>query len=121
MSRCPEQIKEVLTMKNANGRRGSACSTINRTSPEIPMEQLTLISHMVGAARVNQRMMDGYINATAMCKATGKKLSHYLENKRTKAFLERLSVVAGIPATELILIFQSGRSDMQRHLGYTTR
>jgi prophage antirepressor-like protein len=47
---------------------------------------------------------DGYINATMLCKAHGKKLlGHYNENKQTKAYLEELSINIGIPILELFV------------------
>ena len=47
---------------------------------------------------------DGYINATMLCKAHGKKLlGHYNENKQTKAYLQELSINIGIPILELFV------------------
>ena len=109
MSRCLEQIKEILTIKNANGRRVSACSTINRTSPEIPMAQLTLIPHKVATALLPQRVTRGHVDAAAMRKGAGKKVGHYFENKRTKAFLQEVSTDMQICISELIVIVKGGR------------
>ena len=61
---------------------------------------LTLITHKVQDSIVEQRAKDGYINATAMCQAAGKKISHYFENAGYKAFLLELSSDAGIPASD---------------------
>jgi hypothetical protein len=64
--------------------------------------ELVLIPHKVGREIISQRSKDGYINATAMCKAAGRQWGHYRENANTRAFLKELSSVIGIPITELI-------------------
>jgi hypothetical protein len=45
---------------------------------------------------------DGYINATELCKAGGKRLDHYKENKQTQDYLQALISITGIPGIELI-------------------
>lgn len=47
---------------------------------------------------VTQRVSDGYFNATAMCRASGKLIGHYLSNSATKAFLAELSSDIGVSA-----------------------
>ena len=47
---------------------------------------------------ISQRITDGYINATAMCKAAGKKINDYGRLSTTQAFLKELSSETGIPA-----------------------
>lgn len=74
---------------------------------------LPMIPHIVEGEIIQQRAVDGYINATAMCKAAGKKISHYFENKATKDFIKELSSDIGIPATEIILTIQGGTPDLQ--------
>ena len=49
--------------------------------------QLALIPHEEEGNLINQRLMDGYINATALCQASGKQIGHYFELASTKAFL----------------------------------
>jgi hypothetical protein len=76
-----------------------------------------LISRDFHGATIRQRS-DGYLNATAMCKATGKRLNDYRRLNCTKEFLTKLSdfitknPVAGYPVTEqnqrLIQIVQGG-------------
>jgi hypothetical protein len=75
--------------------------------------QLALIPHEVENSVIPQRAVDGYVNATAMCNACGKKLSHYLENKTTKEFLAALEADAGIPASALLII-QKGGNPMEQ-------
>ena len=52
---------------------------------------------------IQRRQMDGYVNATAMCKANGKHLPHYLANGRTTEYLQALSGSVGIP-TDLLKV-----------------
>jgi uncharacterized protein (DUF983 family) len=70
--------------------------------------QLALIPHQVENTVIHQRALDGYVNATAMCEACGKKLNHYLSNKTAQEFLTELSSVTGIPVTGLVVIKQGG-------------
>jgi len=74
---------------------------------------LSLINHRVDGLHIPQRMTDGYINATALCQASGKQLGHYLSNKNTKLFLEELSADIGIPISELVIITKGGSSSTQ--------
>jgi hypothetical protein len=50
--------------------------------------------HLIG-----RREADGYVNATAMCKANGKKWNDYFRLERTEAYIAALKAVAGNPAT----------------------
>jgi len=72
---------------------------------------------------IRQRSSDGYLDATAMCKANGKLFADYKRLKSTKEFLRQLpdfiinNSVMGIPITEqnqqLIQIVQGGTSEEQ--------
>jgi len=72
-----------------------------------------LITRSFNSVIIGQRVTDGYINATAMCKASGKKLGHYLENQITQAFLEALSADIGIPISTLVQIRKGGKPELQ--------
>ncbi len=50
-----------------------------------------LISRDFHGATIRQRSSDGYLNATDMCQASGKRLNNYLRTKTTKSFLIELS------------------------------
>jgi hypothetical protein len=69
---------------------------------------LTLISHKVQNSVVEQRAADGYINATAMCKATGKLIADYLRLTNTKDFLAELSADMGIPISAVVQVNKGG-------------
>lgn len=75
--------------------------------------ELALIDRNVDKDHIQQRLIDGYINATALCQASGKQLGHYLENVSTKAFLTMLSADIGIPISELVQIIRGGRIEYQ--------
>jgi len=53
-------------------------------------QQLMLVPHSYQGALIQQRSTDGYINATAMCRAAGKEWSAYRRNDTTDAFLGAL-------------------------------
>ena len=77
------------------------------------LRDLAVIPHKIENALINQRALDGYVDATAMCKASGKEFGHYYENKTTKAFLAELSTVIGIPITQPVYRIQGGRAELQ--------
>lgn len=52
---------------------------------------LTLISHKVNETDIPQRSGDGYINATKLCQAAGKRWHNYIRNETTGAFMRALS------------------------------
>ena len=65
---------------------------------------------------IQRRQVDGYVNATAMCKANGKKWNDYARLDRTQAYIAALAAVAGNPATEnhgLIHVIQGGLPHLQ--------
>ena len=68
-------------------------------------ERLPLIYHEIEDEPIEQRAVDGYINATAMCKAAGKQFGHYNNLQSTKEFLKALSLDIGIPISSLIQTF----------------
>ncbi|WP_375494103.1 KilA-N domain-containing protein [uncultured Nostoc sp.] len=76
------------------------------------MNKLAVIAHNINDSVVEQRRLDGYINATALASAyklaTGKRrdVGEWLSNKRTQETLEHLSSKTGIPVIELYQVFQ---------------
>ncbi|MDE6115386.1 MAG: KilA-N domain-containing protein [Muribaculum sp.] len=72
--------------------------------------QLTLafVDRQVDNNHIEQRLLDGYINATALCKACGKEMKHYLSNSSTRDFVNELSSEVGIPTSALIQIVRGG-------------
>lgn len=62
---------------------------------------------------VPQRITDGYFNATAMCKATGKQINDYNRLSTTQAFLQELSSETGIPVSGLVQSIKGGKPDLQ--------
>jgi len=50
---------------------------------------------------ISRRTTDGYVNATAMCKANGKRWSDYRESDRCQRYLDALSELTEIPVVSL--------------------
>ena len=75
--------------------------------------ELAIIEHEVEDGLIHQRASDGYVNATAMCKAAGKLFGHYRERPSTNEFLEELSSVIGIPISELVISIKGGQPELQ--------
>lgn len=67
-------------------------------------EMFPVIEHSISNVPdvIGQRAVDGYINATSLCQAAGKALSHYLSLKSTNDFLDELSRSLGIPRDLLV-------------------
>lgn len=63
---------------------------------------LAFITHKVENSLIRQRAIDGYVNATSMCNAVGKKFNDYSRLRITKEFLTELSGSTGIPVDQLI-------------------
>lgn len=62
---------------------------------------------------IQQRAKDGYINATAMCVAAGKRWAKYNENLSTVAFVQALEAKTGIRTSELIQSVRGGNPQIQ--------
>lgn len=78
-----------------------------------PEQQLALVPHSYQGAVIQQRLNDGYINATAMCKAAGRLFGHYNENDRTEEFKAALSRSIGIPIDQLVQTISTGGNDLR--------
>lgn len=74
---------------------------------------MTLIPHIVDGHTIEQRTADGYLNATAMCKATGKLFADYSRLASVREFLTELESVMGIPITELTQSLRGGNEREQ--------
>lgn len=81
------------------------------SDPQQP--SLALIPHSYQGQIVRLRSRDGYVNATAMCQAAGKKFGHYGENAGTAEFLSELSDEIGIPISELVQSVSGGNPALQ--------
>lgn len=67
-----------------------------------------VIVHKIGDSQILHRSEDGYLNATAMCKAAGKLIGNYLRNAETNAFVDELSSDMRISISELIQSVKGG-------------
>jgi hypothetical protein len=64
-------------------------------------------------AIIYQRIEDGYVNATAMCKAAGKLMGHYKELDATKEFIQALSSDIGKTIRDIIVTQIGGESHLK--------
>lgn len=67
-----------------------------------------LIEHKVENSLIPQRAIDGYVNATAMCKAVRKQFNNYYRLQSTGDFLKELSAETGITVSELVQAIKGG-------------
>lgn len=70
-----------------------------------------LISRSWNGTPIQRRTTDGYVNATAMCKANGKEWKHYFETDRAHRYLDALSESVGIPTDLLFSSITTGSND----------
>ncbi|NBR26290.1 MAG: KilA-N domain-containing protein, partial [Micrococcales bacterium] len=61
-----------------------------------------LVSRSWNGTPISRRTTDGYVNATAMCKANKKRWSDYRESDRCQLYLDALSQTTEIPVFDLI-------------------
>lgn len=76
-------------------------------------QHFDLIPHQAQGATIYQRPEDGYINATAMCQASGKLWGHYRALASTEAFLSAMSSDIGIPISALAQSVKGGDPRLQ--------
>jgi len=76
-----------------------------------PDSQLMLVPHSYQGALISQRATDGYINATAMCRAAAKEWANYNQNSSTRAFLQALEGSLGIPRDLIVQSILSGPNE----------
>lgn len=74
---------------------------------------LPLVQYQIDEEVIHQRVKDGYVNATAMCKAGGRRFNDYSRLATTQPFVNELSAATGIPVTELIQSVMGGNPELQ--------
>ena len=65
-------------------------------------DQSNLVSRHWNGTPISRRTTDKYVNATAMCKANGKRWGDYRESDRAERYFQALESVTGIPVNGLI-------------------
>lgn len=76
----------------------SSQSTADLASTDHP----ALVSRSWNGTPISRRTIDGYVNATAMCKANGKQWSKYRESDRCQTYLDALAETSEIRMFDLI-------------------
>ncbi|USG61465.1 KilA-N domain-containing protein [Sneathiella marina] len=74
---------------------------------------LPLVQYEIEREVIHQRVKDGYVNATAMCKAAGRQFNDYARLKTTPLFIDELSSETGIPVSGLVQSIKGGVPTMQ--------
>jgi len=70
-----------------------------------------LVTRAWNGTPIARRTTDGFVNATAMCKANGKEWKHYFETDRAHRYLDALSGSVGIPTDHLFRSITTGPND----------
>lgn len=74
-------------------------------------QQLILVPHSHQGSLIHQRKVDGYINATAMCKVAGKEWSGYRRLDTTQAFISALEGSLQIHRDLMIQTIMAGANE----------
>lgn len=75
------------------------------------IENYEYLAREVNTVAIDQRISDGYINATSLAKASGKRVNNYLRLDTTKEFLKELERSTGISADVLVSKINTGRNE----------
>lgn len=70
--------------------------------PQPKPAKMVLIHRQENGVTIDQRVTDGYINATAMCRAYDARFNDYSAVKKNQRFLDRLAFKTGIPVLQLV-------------------
>ncbi|MCB1463880.1 MAG: KilA-N domain-containing protein [Nitratireductor sp.] len=76
-------------------------------------QHFDLIPHRAQGTIIYQRPEDGYINATAMCHAAGKRFHDYMRLGTSSEFLAALSIETGIPVSKIVQSIKGGDVRLQ--------
>ncbi len=68
----------------------------------LPADTNGLVSRSWNGTPISRRTTDGYVNASAMCKANGKRWTDYRESNRCQVYLDALESVTGISVHALV-------------------
>ena len=71
-------------------------------APLVTMNHPALVSRSWKGTPISRRTSDGYVNATAMCKANNKQWSKYRESDRCQTYLDALAETSVIRMFDLI-------------------
>lgn len=72
-----------------------------------------LVFHSANDLPIGQRRGDGYLNATALCKAAGKRWDNYRTHEGFQPFMEALGRSLNLSDRELIQAKKGGKSSEQ--------
>jgi len=72
----------------------------------------SLVTRSWNDTPIARRTTDGYVNATAMCKANGKRWSDYRESDRCQQYLDALEAETGISGFDLIQSSRGGTGSL---------
>jgi KilA-N domain len=92
----------------------ATCECCGEPLALLPVQPATLIeAREWNGHPIHRRQVDGYVNATAMCKANGRHFPHYLANGRTSEYLQDLSGSVGIPTDLLRVTIGNGPNHLR--------
>ncbi len=80
------------------------------------VKRISLIEHELNGVVIEQRSLDGYLNATKLAKAyeietdIRKDVRDWLITERAKSYIERLSAKTGIPVLDLVQVKKGGNA-----------
>ena len=82
----------------------------------VQLELFPVIDRKTDTAIIPQRATDGYVNATAMCKAVGRVWNDYFRLNSTKPFIDELSNATGVTRSALVQTIGLAEAGGNAHL-----
>lgn len=112
--RQPHKKSEMIAMLNKRlydrqEERKKLVEEVGKTNQEIALVDLSLNGVLIAT-----RPEDGFVNATALCKAGGKRFTNWFQNDKTKTFIQALEDNTGIPASQLLDVKKGNSSQFSQ-------
>lgn len=86
--------------------KGSEGDEESESSDKKEMDLVSTVSQSFGGVTIIVREKDGFVNATQMCKDSGKRFGHWIETNMAHEIMHELSVNIGIPMFKLVEVKQ---------------
>lgn len=91
------------------GSHNRSIGELTCPTPSLPtMDTHAMVFRSWNGTPIARRASDGYVNATAICKANGKQWNDYWRTDRATTYLKALSAETGFPVSTLCLSLKGG-------------
>ena len=109
-STLPKTLGSLGTLGEVTTQKTEVCNMLIENNLK---SNIRLIHHTEGSEIIYQRSSDGYVNATAMCKAYNKLFGMWYRLPSTKAYIDELKSDVQLLNIDLIQIIRGGTAETQ--------